>query len=62
MQQQAAAPAVVETLLRHYSRRPPLPARAPLYVAQSPTEGGGGGGGSTVIRFVRTAAGAAGCF
>ena len=61
MQQQAAAPAVVETLLRHYSERPPLPARAPLYVAHSPTEDGSGGG-STVIRFVRTAAGAAGCF
>jgi hypothetical protein len=56
MQQPAAAPAVVQALLRFYSERPPLPARAPLYVATSPTEGGGGGG-STVIRFVRTAAG-----
>lgn len=58
MQQSAAAPAVVQTLLRQYSERPPLPARAPLYVAPSPSEGGGGGGASTVIRFVRTAAGA----
>lgn len=55
MQQAAAAPAVVQTLLRQYCERPPLPARAPLYVAPSPAEGGGGG--STVIRFVRTAAG-----
>ena len=61
MQQLAAAPDVVQTLLRIYSERPPLPARAPLYVPTSPTEGGSGGG-STVIRFVRTAAGAAGCF
>lgn len=56
MQQAAASPAVVQTLLQQYYERPPLPARAPLYVAPSPTEGGGGG--STVIRFVRTAAGA----
>lgn len=54
MQQAAAAPAVVQCLLQHYCERPPLPARAPLYMPPPPGEAGGG---NTVIRFVRTAAG-----
>ena len=56
MQQTAAAPGVVQTLLQQYCERPPLPARAPLFVPP-PASDANGGSRNTVIRFVRTAAG-----
>ena len=49
--QAGAAPALVQALLLRYSTRPPLPARASLWVPPEALTGG------AVMRFVRTAAG-----